>query len=69
MARNARKLVPDGSDPLVADLAQIILYPDTWLDTPNDRFGGLPPRVLLQTERGREILQNLVQNVKYGMFT
>jgi uncharacterized protein (DUF2384 family) len=69
MARNARELVPDESDPLLADIAQILLYPDAWLDAPNDRFGGQPPRVLLQTEKGRAILHNLVQNVKHGMFT
>ena len=69
MARNARELVPDESDPLLADIAQIVLYPDAWLDTPNTSFGGLRPRDLLQTEKGRAVLYNLVQNVKYGMFT
>jgi hypothetical protein len=59
----------DESDSLVADLATIIRYPEDWLDTPNDRFGGQPPRVLLQTAEGRAILYNLVQNVKYGMMT
>jgi len=68
MARHARAQILD-EDPLLADIAQIVLYPEVWLDTPNDRLGGQPPRALLQTEAGREILYSLVQSVKYGMVT
>lgn len=46
-----------------------MLQPDAWLDTPNDRLGGQPPRALLGFEEGRELLYNLVQNVKHGMMT
>ncbi len=59
----------DETDSLLADIANIVRYPDAWLNTPNDRFGGQPPRTLLRTGEGREILSNLVQNVKYGMMT
>lgn len=46
-----------------------MLCPDAWLDTPNDRLGGQPPRALLGFKEGRELLYNLVQNVKHGMMT
>jgi len=69
MARNARELVPDRSDPLLADIAKLVPYPDAWLDTPNYSLGGQRPRDLLQTEKGRAILYNLVESVKHGFFT
>jgi len=56
-------------DPLLAEIAEIVLSPDAWLDTPNDRLGGQAPRALLDSERGREILQSLVRSVKHGMVT
>lgn len=69
MPLHARAQILDEHDPLLADIAKIFQYPDAWLDTPNDRFGGQPPRVLLQTDKGREILHNLVEAVKHGMMT
>jgi hypothetical protein len=56
-------------DPLLSEITEVVLYPDLWLDAPNDRLGGLPPRVMLRSEAGRQILYNLVQNVKHGMTT
>ncbi|HEX4959535.1 MAG TPA: antitoxin Xre/MbcA/ParS toxin-binding domain-containing protein [Thermoanaerobaculia bacterium] len=53
----------------MTDITEVVLEPDVWLDTPNDRLGGQPPRALLQTATGREILYSLVQSVKYGMIT
>jgi uncharacterized protein (DUF2384 family) len=69
MAKRAQARVLDDSDPLVMEIAEIVLYPDAWLDTPNDRLGGQPPRALLDSDEGREILHNLVQTVKHGMVT
>jgi uncharacterized protein (DUF2384 family) len=69
MAQHARAQALDESDSLLADIAMIVQYPEAWLDTPNNRFGGQPPRALLQTEQGREILRNLVEAVKHGMMT
>jgi uncharacterized protein (DUF2384 family) len=56
-------------DPLLTEIAEIVLYPDTWLKTPNDQLGGRPPRAFLGSDEGREILHNLVQMVKHGMVT
>jgi hypothetical protein len=69
MANRAHVRVLDDTDPLLAEIGEIVLYPDAWLDTPNDRLGGQPPRALLDSDEGREILHNLVQTVKYGMVT
>lgn len=59
----------DAQDSLLTEIAEIVLYPDAWLNTPNDQLGGQPPRVFLGSDKGREILHNLVQMVKYGMVT
>jgi uncharacterized protein (DUF2384 family) len=59
----------DEHDSLLNEIAEIVLYPEAWLDTPNDRLGGQPPRAFLESDKGREILHNLVQTVKQGMIT
>ena len=70
MRERARVPAPhDSDDPLLSEIAEVVLYPEAWLDTPNDRLGGQPPRALLGFESGRELLYNLVQNVKHGMMT
>jgi uncharacterized protein (DUF2384 family) len=69
MAQHARAQALDESDPLLADIAKLVVYPDAWLDTPNYSLGGQRPRDLLQTEKGRAILYNLVESVKHGFFT
>ena len=42
--------VRDGA--LLFEISEIVLHPDAWLDTPNDRLGGQPPRALLGFEEG-----------------
>jgi hypothetical protein len=70
MRERARVQTPhEPGDPLLSEIAEVVLCPDAWLDTPNDRLGGQPPRTLLGFEEGRELLYNLVQNVKHGMMT
>lgn len=70
MAKRAHaRTFDEEQDSLLAEIAEIVLYPDTWLNTPNDQLGGQPPRVFLGSEEGREILHNLVQMVKHGMVT
>jgi uncharacterized protein (DUF2384 family) len=70
MAKQAHaRVVPEEHDPLLTEVAEIVLYPEAWLDTPNDRLGGQPPRALLDSDEGRAILLDLVQAVKHGMVT
>jgi uncharacterized protein (DUF2384 family) len=69
MARNAREQILDEGDPLLADIAKLVTYPDAWLDTPNYSLGGQRPRTLLRTEDGRALLHDLIEAVKHGMFT
>jgi hypothetical protein len=59
----------DEHNSLLSEIAEIVLYPEAWLDTPNDRLGGQPPRALLDSDRGREVLHNLVATIKHGMIT
>ncbi|PYQ58229.1 MAG: hypothetical protein DMF53_20810 [Acidobacteria bacterium] len=61
--------IRDKRDSLLEEIAEIVVDPDTWLDTPNSRLGGQPPRALLRSDQGREILRSLVQSVKFGMVT
>jgi uncharacterized protein (DUF2384 family) len=62
--------LPNGpQDPLVWEVAEVVLQPDLWLDTPNERLGGLAPRSMLGFPEGRRLLYDLVQNVKHGMTT
>jgi hypothetical protein len=70
MGERARlHLSDEPRDPLLSEIAEVVLHPDLWLDAPNDRLGGLPPRSMLGFQEGRELLHNLVQNVKHGMTT
>ncbi|HEY0514963.1 MAG TPA: antitoxin Xre/MbcA/ParS toxin-binding domain-containing protein [Thermoanaerobaculia bacterium] len=70
MAKQAHaRVLDEDHDSLLTEIAEIVLYPNAWLDTPNDRLGGQPPRALLGSDEGREILHNLVQTVKHGMVT
>lgn len=70
MRERAHLPLPNGpQDPLLSEIAEVVLYPDLWLDSPNDRLGGLSPRSMLGFPEGRNLLYNLVQNVKYGMTT
>lgn len=56
-------------DSLLGEIAEVVQNPDLWLDTPNDRLGGQRPRTLLESEKGRAILHDVVQAVKHGMVT
>lgn len=61
--------IRDERDSLLEEIAEIVLDPDTWLDMPNSRLGGQQPRTLLDSDKGREVLRNLVRMVECGMVT
>jgi antitoxin Xre/MbcA/ParS-like protein len=67
--KSSAHAVDEEKEAVLAEIAEIVLDPDAWLDTPNDRFGGQPPRVLLESEKGRDILHSLVVSYKHGMVT
>ena len=70
MAHRARaQRLTEEQDSLLGEIAEIVQDPDLWLDTPNERFGGQRPRTLLESEKGRAILHDVVQAVKHGMVT
>jgi len=37
-----------------------------WLDTAHIRFDGQPPRAFIDTIRGRELIKDLINKLKYG---
>jgi hypothetical protein len=45
------RMLDDDDDSLLTEIAEIVLYPDAWLDTPNDRLGGQPPVPFWALER------------------
>ncbi|MCF2902229.1 MbcA/ParS/Xre antitoxin family protein [Pseudoalteromonas sp. OFAV1] len=37
-----------------------------WLDSPNLQFNGEPPRSVINTIRGRELIRRVINGLKYG---
>ena len=66
---HAHYLAPDDKDSLWSEIAEVVQYPDAWLETPNDQLNGRAPRDLMDSEKGRDILFNLVHEIKHGMVT
>jgi uncharacterized protein (DUF2384 family) len=56
-------------DAVVSEIAEVIRFPESWLETPNDMLGGQAPQAFLSTAAGREVLVNLARAIKYGMMT
>jgi uncharacterized protein (DUF2384 family) len=54
---------------LRSEIEEVVQDADLWLESPNDRLGGLKPKDLLGTTKGRSVLHSLVQSIKHGMFT
>ncbi len=48
------------------ELGEIMTNPQEWLDTPNDRFEGRPPRALIHTSEEQR-LRDLIGSVKHGL--
>lgn len=48
------------------EVEELVANAQEWLDTPNDRFEGRPPRSLLQTSEERR-LRELLDSIKHGM--
>jgi uncharacterized protein (DUF2384 family) len=48
------------------EVEELLTNAQEWLDTPNDRFEGRPPRSLLHTPEERR-LRELLDSIKHGM--
>jgi uncharacterized protein (DUF2384 family) len=48
------------------EVEELVANAQEWLDTPNDRFEGRPPRSLLHTPEERR-LRELLDSIKHGM--
>ncbi len=48
------------------EVAEVIANAQEWLDTPNSRFEGRPPRALLHTDEERR-LREVIESVKHGL--
>lgn len=57
-----------GAPDLLHEIGEVVLEPEKWLKTPNDRLGGREPNDLIGTPDER-LLRNLVQSIKHGMVT
>jgi hypothetical protein len=48
------------------EVAEVMANPEEWLDTPNERFEGRPPRALINTNQEQR-LRDLIGAVKHGL--
>lgn len=56
-------------DELRSEIADVVAEPESWLEEPNQLLGGQAPQKLMETPDGRDMLHNLVQEIKHGMVT
>ena len=67
-AQPASSLSPIRTRDIEQELEEVIGNAQEWLDTPNTRFEGRPPRALLHTDEEQR-LRELVESVKHGLMT
>lgn len=49
---------------------EVVLDPDRWLRTPHDLLGGREPIDLIRSgEAGEQLVRDLLESIKHGMFT
>lgn len=48
------------------EVEEVVANAQEWLDTPNDRFEGRPPRALIHTDEEQR-LRELLESIKHGM--
>ncbi len=48
------------------EVEEFVANAQEWLDTPNDRFEGRPPRALLHTDEEQR-LREILDSIKHGM--
>jgi hypothetical protein len=53
---------------LLDEIADVLDFPDAWLDAHNEHLGYRTPRELLGTDREPEVW-NLIRMIKQGAFT
>lgn len=55
---------------LYRDLEEVVDDPQRWLTTPNEHLGGREPLDLLRAgDEQRQVVRDLIDSIKYGMFT
>jgi pimeloyl-ACP methyl ester carboxylesterase len=66
MPLTASTLFDDEMDDLKNEVGTVLDDPDTWLNTPNDRFAGKKPIDLIGTKEEQR-LHDLIRAIKHGM--
>jgi hypothetical protein len=61
-------LFPEEKADIREEAATLVADVEAWLNTPNDRLGGLKPNDLIGTEQEQH-LRDLLRAIKYGMPT
>jgi uncharacterized protein (DUF2384 family) len=52
------------------EAATVVLDPDGWLRTPHDLLGGKEPIDLIRSgQEGENLVRNLIESIKHGMFS
>ena len=61
---------PPSRQELLGEVRATVVDVEDWLDAPNDRLGGRPPRELLEgQEDERAVLHHMLVAVRAGFFT
>ncbi len=60
-------LLPGEEADIEKEVRSLVPDADTWLDTPNSRFGGSKPKDLIGTEREWR-LRDVLRSIKYGLY-
>jgi hypothetical protein len=59
---------PPSRSELEGEVAEVVMHPGLWLDTPNDLFGGRAPREFLDGgDEERALLHDVLQAARFGV--
>lgn len=55
---------------LLKDISDLVDDPDRWVRTPNSQLGGRQPLDLINgDDEQRQLLRDLIEAIRFGMFT
>ena len=60
------KLMTSQPHDVEREVEEVVANAQEWLDTPNDRFEGRPPRALIHTDEERRLCE-LIEFIKHGI--
>ncbi len=68
MGPRKRKAKPTPFADIRMLVQELIQEPEKWMDSANDQLGGEKPKDLLGTPK-EQVLRNLLESIRHGMFS